>query len=300
MVHEFHRRPGTVLNGPSPAQPWVPSDLQLDRDRYRRSRSVRSTVVATLSTLAVGIVLVLAVTSTPGWPRIQGSFFDPETALASLPEVLRGLWLNVRVMLGCAVIVFFCGLALAIARTTRGPVFAPLRLFATGYTDLFRGVPLILVLLLVGYGIPGLRLQGLPTSLVFYGGLALVLQYSAFVAEVLRAGIESVHPSQRASARSLGLSHAQTLRHVVLPQAIRRVLPPWLNDLVSLQKDSRLISVLGAIDAIQAARILTAERGDFTPYLVAGACFVVLTIPMARFTDAVSRRWGYSGTGGSV
>jgi len=199
------------------------------------------------------------------------------------------------------VLIAIFGLTLAVMRTIRGPVAFPLRLFATAYVDLFRGLPLLLVLLLVGFGIPGLRLQGLPQSVVFYGGLALVLTYSAYVAEVFRAGIESVHPSQRAAARSLGLSGPQTLRHVVLPQAVRRVVPPLLNDVVALTKDCGLISVLGAtIDAVRAAQIATAETFNFTPYVVAGALFLLLTIPLTRLTDYVSRRYGYLPAGGHL
>jgi polar amino acid transport system permease protein len=192
------------------------------------------------------------------------------------------------------------GLGIALLRTLRGPVFWPVRALALGYVDLFRGLPLILVLLLVGFGVPGLRLQGVPSSAVVLGCVALVLTYSAYTAEVFRAGIESVHPSQRAAARSLGLGAGQTMRFVVLPQAVRRVVPPLLNDVVSLTKDSGLISVLGAIDAVRAAQIETAKTFDFTPYVVAGALFVLLTIPLTRLTDAVSRRYGYLPTGGHL
>jgi polar amino acid transport system permease protein len=164
----------------------------------------------------------------------------------------------------------------------------------------FRGLPLILVLLLVGFGLPGLRLQGIPTSAVALGTLALVLTYSAYVAEVFRAGIESVHPSQVAAARSLGLTRAQAMRHVVLPQAVRRVIPPLLNDLVALSKDSGLISILGAIDAVRAAQIETARYANFTPYVVAGVLFVALTIPLTRFTDAFARRSGWVGSQGAL
>lgn len=204
------------------------------------------------------------------------SFFDPAVARAALPDVLVGLWLNVRVMAVCVVFIVVLGLALALMRTLRGPVFFPLRAFATAYVDLFRGLPLLLVLLLVGFGVPGLRLQGLPSSVMFYGGVALVLTYTSYVAEVFRAGIESVHPSQQAAARGLGLSYAQTMRHVMVPQALRRVVPPLLNDLVSLQKDSGLLPILGVIDAVRAAQISQAENASFTPYVVAGALFVLL------------------------
>ncbi len=275
--------------------PWQPSAVQRERDAYRRSRARRSTAAALVSTLALGVVVVLGVRATPGWPRVKASFLDLDVAVASLPAVLEGLWLNVRVMAVCAVLIVVVALALALARTLRGPVFLPLRLLATAYVDVFRGLPLILVLLLVGFGLPGLRLQGVPTSAVVLGGLALVLTYSSYVAEVFRAGIESVHPSQVAAARSLGLSRGRTMRHVVLPQAVRRVVPPLLNDLVSLSKDSGLISILGAVDAVRAAQIATATNANFTPYVVAGVLFVLLTIPLTRVTDALARRSGWLG-----
>ncbi|MDQ1738853.1 MAG: polar amino acid transport system permease protein, partial [Pseudonocardiales bacterium] len=228
-------------------------------------------------------------------------FFNWEKAKESFPAVAAGLWLNLRVMLICAVIVVLLGLLLAILRTLRGPVFFPLRMFAAAYTDLFRGLPLILVLLLLGFGVPALSLGGVSFQpVVIYGGAALVLTYSAYVAEVFRAGIESVHPSQRAAARSLGLSNAQSLRYVVLPQAVRRVLPPLLNDFVSLQKDSGLISILGVIDAIRAAQISTARDFNYTPYIVAGFLFVCLTIPLTRLTDWVARRQGWYGAAGGA
>ena len=189
-----------------------------------------------------------------------------------------------------AIVIMILGTALALARTSKSPILFPVRALAAAYTDIFRGLPLLLVILLLGLGVPGLRLEGIPNSVVFLGGLALVLTYSAYVAEVLRAGIESIHPTQRMAARALGLSQFQTLRYVVMPQAIRRVTPPLLNDLVSLQKDSGLISVLGAIDAIKAAQILTARDFNFTPYLVAGVVFVLLTIPLTRVTDYLAKR----------
>jgi polar amino acid transport system permease protein len=279
---------------------WVPSPLEVERAAYRRARARRSSIVAALSTVAlVGAAVTLVVTS-PGWPRVKETFFNREKAVDALPAVLEGLWLNIRVMLVCAVLIGIFGLTLAVMRTVRGPVAFPLRLFATAYVDLFRGLPLLLVLFLLGFGAPALRLSGLPNAAVFWGACALVLSYSAYVAEVFRAGIESIHPSQRAAARSLGLTYGQTLRHVVLPQAVRRVVPPLMNDLVSLQKDSGLIAVLGVIDAIRAAQIETATDFNFTPYVVAGALFVALTIPMARFTDHLARKQGMHGVTGAL
>ncbi|MBM6401771.1 amino acid ABC transporter permease [Phycicoccus sonneratiae] len=279
---------------------WVPSELERERRAYRRGRAVRSAGISAASTLVlVGVVVALVVTS-PGWPRVRETFLDPDKAVEAFPAVVEGLWLNIRVMLVCGVVIALLGLTLAVMRTVRGPVAFPLRLFATAYVDLFRGLPLLLVIFVLGFGAPALRLSGLPSSALFWGACALVLSYSAYVAEVFRAGIESVHPSQRAAARSLGLSYGQTMRHVVLPQAVRRVVPPLMNDLVSLQKDSGLIAVLGVIDAIRAAQIETATDFNFTPYVVAGALFVCLTIPMARFTDHVARRQGFHGAGGML
>ncbi len=269
---------------------YTPSPERIARETARRRAARRSTYSAAISTLVVSLILIVAVTSAPGWPRVQTSFFSWEYAVESLPLIVQGLWLNLRVLLVCSVIIMGLGLLLALARTSKSPVLFPLRALAAGYTDLFRGLPLLLVILLLGLGVPGLRLQGVPNDVVFLGALALIFTYSAYVAEVLRAGIESVHPTQRMAARALGLSQIQTLRHVILPQAIRRVIPPLLNDLVSLQKDSGLISVLGAMDAIKAAQIVTAKSFNFTPYVVAGVLFVLLTIPLTRVTDAIAAK----------
>ncbi|MGC4939808.1 amino acid ABC transporter permease [Kribbella sp. DT2] len=277
---------------------WQPSALQLERMAYRRRRTVRSGTIAAVSTVVLVALLAVGIGSTPGWPRVRETFFNVERGWDALPVVAQGLWLNVRVMLVCAVLIVILGLTLAIMRTLRGPIFFPLRIFAAAYTDVFRGLPLLLVIFLLGFGVPALQLRGLPNEAVIWGGAALVLTYSSYVAEVFRAGIESIHPSQRAAARSLGLSHRQTLRFVVLPQAVRRVMPPLLNDFVSLQKDSGLIAVLGVIDAIRAAQLETAEDFNFTPYVVAGILFVALTIPLTRLTDWVARRQGWYGGGG--
>jgi polar amino acid transport system permease protein len=204
--------------------------------------------------------------------------------------VLTGLWLNIRVLVVAEIGILILGLLIAFLRTLRGPVFFPLRALAIGYIDLFRGIPLLIMLYLIGFGVPALRLQGVPTNVAVLGTVALILVYSAYVAEVFRAGIESVHPSQRAAARSLGLSHRQSLRLVVLPQAVRRVLPPLLNDFVALQKDCGLISVLGAVDAIRAAQIDVARTFNFTPYMVAGLLFVLLAIPTGRVADTLAAR----------
>ena len=264
----------------------------IDRVAYRQSRARRSTLIALLSTVVFAAVLLFAVTSSPGWPRVRDSFFNLRVGWDSLPALLEGLWLNVRVLVVCQVLILIFGLGLAAVRTLRGPVWFPLRALATGYVDLFRGLPLLICLYLVGFGLPGLRLTGLPTNPVLLGGLALVLIYSAYVAEVFRAGIESVHPSQLAAAKSLGLNYRRTMRLVVLPQATRRVTPALLNDFVALQKDCGLISVLGAVDAVRAAQIQAATTYNFTPYVVAGLLFVALAVPSARLADWASKRAG--------
>ena len=290
--------PVQVPGGQSASPQWTPSTHERERAAYRRSRTVRSAGISAASTLVVVAAAGTLLVTSPGWPRVRWTYFNWDKAVASFPAVLDGLWLNIRIMVICGAIIAVLGLLIAVVRTLRGPVFYPLRLAGTLYVDLFRGLPLILVLLLLGYGVPALRLQGLPTGVLFWGCVALVLSYTAYVAEVFRAGIESVHPSQRAAARSLGLTYCQSLRFVVVPQAVRRVMPPLMNDAVSLQKDSGLISILGVVDAVQAARIETSSDFNYTPYVVAGVLFICLTIPMARLTDWAARRQGYQGAGG--
>jgi polar amino acid transport system permease protein len=262
----------------------------IDRVAYRRSRARRSTLTALVSTVVFAAVLLVVVTSSPGWSRVQGSFFNLRVGWESLPALLEGLWLNIRVLVVCELLVLIFGLGIAAVRTLRGPVWFPVRALAIGYVDLFRGLPLLICLYLVGFGLPGLRLQGIPTNPVLLGGLALVLIYTAYVAEVFRAGIESVHPSQLAAAKSIGLNYRRTMRLVVLPQATRRVTPALLNDFVALQKDCGLISVLGAVDAVRAAQIQSATTYNFTPYVVAGLLFIALAVPSARLADWAAGR----------
>ncbi|MDJ1641661.1 amino acid ABC transporter permease [Streptomyces pakalii] len=280
----------TLHKTPAVEDAYVPSERRIARERYRRGRTRRATAIAATSTLVVGAALFALITNSPGWARTKETFFSAHYARVAFPQVLEGLWLNLRLLAVCGAAVLVLGLLLAVARTLRGPVFFPLRALATAYTDFFRGLPLIICLLMVVFGVPALRLEGVTTDPVLLGGSALVLTYSAYVAEVFRAGIESVHPSQRAAARSLGLSSGQALRFVVLPQAVRRVVPPLLNDLVSLQKDTGLVSIAGAVDAVYAAQIIASKDFNYTPYVVAGLVFVALTIPMTRLTDWVTAR----------
>ncbi|GIE92601.1 amino acid ABC transporter permease [Paractinoplanes rishiriensis] len=266
-----------------------PSDIQRERIAYRKRQAIRSVLLAALSTAVVGTLLGVLVTGAPGWQRVRQSFFDPEVARRFLPSILEGLWLNIRMLVFCAAAALALGLLIAVLRTLRGPVFFPVRALATLYTYSFRGLPLIIVIYLFAFGIPGLRLQGTP-SVTVLGGAAIVIVYGAYLAEVFRAGIESVHPSQVAAARSLGLSYRQSMRFVVLPQAVRRVAPPLLNDTVALQKDVGLISLAGPIDAIRAAQIGVAQTANFTPYVVAGVLFVLLALPLIAITDWVTLR----------
>lgn len=277
-----------LLEG-APAGAPGPSAVQRERMAWRRRQTVRSVVIAAVSTAVLGVALVVAVTGAPGWDRVRESFLDPSVARDALPAVLRGLWLNIRLLFFCALGSLALGLVIALLRTLRGPVFFPVRALAVSYTYTFRGLPLIIVLYVLTFGVPGLRLQGTPSVLVL-GGAALVLTYAGYIAEVFRAGIESVHPSQVAAARSLGLTYRQAMRHVVLPQAVRRVAPPLLNDTVALQKDVGLVSLAGPIDAVRAAQIQAAEHYNFTPYIVAGVLFVLLAIPLIAVTDWVTLR----------
>ncbi len=266
----------------------TPSALELERRAYRRGRERRSVLIAVASTLAFAAVVWLTVINTEGWATVQRSFFDPAIALQALPEVWSGLLVNLQVLAVSVFTVAAVALLLALLRTLRGAVFFPLRLIAAAYTDLFRGLPFVIVLYLVGFGLP--TILGERIEPVLLGVLAITLTYSAYVAEVVRAGIDSVHPSQRLAARALGLSYPQTLRRVVLPQALRKMTPPLMNDFISMQKDVGLISILAAFDAIAEARGVVATTYNFTPYVVAGVLFVLLAIPTIRLTDWYTAR----------
>ena len=232
----------------------------------------------------VGLV-VAAVVSAPGWPDVKQAFFDPEVFKESFPEILDAFLVNVRIFLIAEVFILILALVLAIMRGLPGPIFFPLRALATIYADLFRGIPTVLVIYILGFGVTALQLPGVPVSPLFWGTVALVLVYSAYVSEVYRAGIDSVHPSQEAAARSLGLSRAAALRYVVLPQAVRRVIPPLLNDFIGLQKDTALVALLGVVEAFRQSQIDVAATFNYTPYICTAILFIAITVPLARFTD---------------
>lgn len=266
------------------------SALELDRRRYRRTRTGQSVLISLVSTIVVAVIIWQFLIHSPGWKVTQETFFSPEYFVAALPLVWDGLLLNMRVLIFAVIGVAIWATILAGLRSLRGPIFFPLRMLAAGYTDLFRGMPFLIVLYLIGLGIPALGLtdQIIPVELL--GTVALVLTYSSYVAEVLRAGIEAVHPSQRLAARSLGLSHYGSLRLVVLPQAVRKVTPALMNDFISMQKDVGLISVLGAVDAVRQAQIQVAMTYNYTAYVVAGLMFVAFSWPFIRFTDWLTAR----------
>jgi polar amino acid transport system permease protein len=245
----------------------------------------RSVAIAVASTVVFFGLVVVLVVSSPGWPEVRRAFFNGEVFRGAWPEISHAFLLNVRIFCIAEVVILVTALFVAVLRSLAGPVFFPLRVLAIGYTDLFRGIPTILVIYILGFGAPALGLSGVPTEPLFWGIVALVLVYTAYVAEVYRAGIESVHPSQEAAARSLGLSRLQSLRFVVLPQAVRRVVPPLLNDFIGLQKDSALVALIGPVEAFRQSQIEVAGSFNYTPYLATALLFVLLTIPLARFTD---------------
>src|SRR5881275_2116572 len=218
--------------------------------------------------------------------QVVHAFFNPHSYTLAMPDVWAGFQVNLRMMVIAEALVLVLALGLAIVRGLPGRAAKPLRALAIAYTDFFRGTPIIIVAFFIGFGLPGLQL-GFISGLSFttYGIIALTLVYTAYVTEVYRAGIESVHPSQRMAARSLGLTYAQTLRHVVLPQAIRRVVPPLLNDFIGLQKDTAIITVIGVTEALAQAQTFSSDFFLYTGYTVAAVFFVILTIPFARFTD---------------
>jgi polar amino acid transport system permease protein len=250
----------------------------------------RSTAIAALSTVVFFGVIALLVVTSPGWDEVKEQFFDWEVFKESIRAIAPRLWVNVKIFMLAEVVILVFALFIAVLRSLSGPVFFPVRLLATAYTDFFRGVPTILVIYLLGFGVPALQLSGVPKSEFFWGTVALVLVYSAYVSEVYRAGIESVHPSQEAAARSLGLSRAQSLRFVVVPQAVRRVVPPLLNDFIGLQKDTALVALIGPVEAFRQSQIEVARNFDYTPYLATALLFVLLTIPLARLTDYLVAR----------
>ena len=269
---------------------WSPSSREVERGVVRRRISRKQALIAAISTTLVLGTLALVLITSPGWESVKATFFDIDYGREVFPTVIKGLWINIQLTFIGGAAIGVIALGLALMRTTKSPALTPFRFLATAYVDIFRGAPLILIILLVGFGVPALRLTGISSNVIFLGTVAVVLTYSAYVAEVIRSGILSIHPSQRAAARSLGLTSGQTMRYVVLPQAIRRVVPPLLNDFVSLLKDTGLVSILGVTDAVRAAQINASRTFNYTPYVVAAILFLLITIPMTRYTDRAIRQ----------
>jgi polar amino acid transport system permease protein len=270
---------------------WRPSERELERQDVRRAQRRRSILISTTATVVVFGALWLATVTSPGWPNVKATFFSWDDAKAAFPEIWHAFWrYNVVLFLVGEALILPLALLVALARQSRAAALLPLRIIAVLYTDLFRGIPTILLVFMLAFGMPALNLQGVTNSLFFWGLVALVLSYGAYVAEVIRSGIESVHPSQIASADALGLSRGQAMRYVVVPQGVRRVVPPLLNDFVSLQKDTALVGAAGLFDAMFAARDYANFNFNFTPYVVVALYFIVLTIPLARLTDHLQHR----------
>ncbi|NBY57312.1 MAG: amino acid ABC transporter permease [Actinobacteria bacterium] len=260
------------------------------RKEHERRQRRRSSLIAAVSTLVVLAAVVVLVPRMPRWDRVKQSFFDVEQMRDSFPRLIDAFWLDVKIFAWTTPAIFILALLIALARNSRSPALFPVRALAAVYTDVMRGVPVILWIYLVGFGVPGLGLERPYNSPLLWGSVALAMTYSGYVAEVFRAGIASVHESQRAAARSLGLSSSQTMRFVVLPQAIRRVVPPLLNDLVSLQKDVALVSLIGPIEILRQANIDKSKFANFTPFIVAALIFLAVTIPLTRLTDYLWHR----------
>ncbi len=258
--------------------------------RGREGGALRSTGIALASTVVVFAALAVVIVNAPGWAEVQQKFLNGAVFAKSWPAIAGSFWVNVQLFVIAEVLILAFGLLLAILRSLPGPVFFPARLIATIYTDVFRALPGVLVIYILGFGMPGLGIEAIPRDPFFWAVVSLTLIYSAYVSEVYRAGIESIHPSQEAAARSLGLSRVQSLRYVIVPQAIRRVIPPLLNDFIGLQKDTVLVSYVGVVEIFRQSYIKQAGNFNFTPYIATALVFLIVTIPLARLTDVLVAR----------
>lgn len=272
------------------------SDQPTRRERYERARRRRSVVIATASTIVVVGALVVLIPRAPGWDRVRQAFFDGDVFVDTFPGLLDAFWLDVQILLWSIVPILVMSLLVALARNTRGPALFPLRAFAVIYTDVLRGIPVILLVFLIGFGVPALGLSRTWSNPLIWGTVTLVLSYSAYTAEIIRAGIDAVHESQRAGARSLGMTSGQTMRTIVLPQAFRKIVPPMMNTFVSLQKDVALVSLIGPVEILRQAGIDKATYANFTPYVAASLIFLAMTIPCTRLADwALARQRARTG-----
>ena len=282
------------LDTPEANRTEATPDRRAERAEARRARDRRGFAIAAISTVVVIGGLAALILTSSGWPEVRETFFNGEIFRDSFPEILEAFWFNVRMFIVVEVVVLAIGLVIALMRITRAPALFPLRLLAVAYVDVFRGIPTLVLVILIGFGVPALELSGVPEDAVILGGAALALSYGAYVAEVYRAGIVSVHRGQRDAARAIGLTEGQAMRHVILPQAVRRVGPPLLNDFISLQKDVVLVATLGiAGEALRVAQIETASTFNYTPLIGVALCYLAITIPLARIVDRFS-----VGTGG--
>ena len=283
---------------PAEAEP----DRRAERAAARRAHALRGQGIAAASTVIVLGGLAALILTSPGWPVLRESFFDWDQFTESFPDIAEAFWLDIRVFMIVEVVVLVLGLAVALVRTAKAPALFPLRILAVVYTDVFRGIPTVLLVYLVGFGVPAIALgetadgsrplDWLPTEPVVLGGFALALSYGAYVAEVYRAGINSVHRGQRDAALAVGLTERQALRHVIVPQAVRRVGPPLLNDFIALQKDVALIAIIGVTgEAFRVAQVQASETFNYTPLVAAALLYLCITIPLARLLD----RYGLGG-----
>jgi polar amino acid transport system permease protein len=286
---------------PVPPRSPDPSDRRAVREAERRRKGRQGAGISAAASVVLFGGLAALILTSKGWPTFREAFLSWDVASDSFVDILKAFWLDVKIFMVVEVAVLAVGLALALLRTTWSPALAPFRLISVGYIDFFRGMPTVMLVYLTAFGVPALAvpdggLEWLPTNPVILAGFGLMLSYSAYVAEVFRAGIQSIHPSQRAAALSLGLTEAQALRRVILPQAVRRVMPPLLNDFVALQKDAELVSIAGPIEAFRQAQIIQGETFNYTPLIVAGLLFVLVTIPLARIVDRLqARQPGFAG-----
>jgi polar amino acid transport system permease protein len=279
----------TVPHSPPLSDEEIARLLQ-KKSAWRQSEVIRSTLIAIVSTFALFGGMAWLISRSEGWESVQQAFFSPPDFREAWPKVVDGFKLNIRMFLIAEPIILAFGLLLAVMRLNRNPVLFPLRALAIGYIDLFRGIPTLLVIMMLGFGMPGLRIDWLPASPVFWGVTAIVLSSAAYTAETFRAGIESIHPSQRAAARSLGLSSTQAFMHVVLPQGVRAVIPPLLSGFIALQKETALVSTIGPLEATRQAQIYSSLNFNYTSFLAAAILFIIITIPLTRLTDWLLQR----------
>ena len=260
------------------------------REHYEQQQRRKSLIIAAISTIFVVVAVIIFVPMTPGWEKVQKSFFNATVLAKTFPKLLDAFKVNIMIFAWSAPAIAVLGLMIALARDAKAPALFPMRIFGAAFTDIFRGVPVILTVYLIGFGIPGLGLPRPWNSPFIWGSLALILTYSAYVAEIFRAGIDSVHPSQRSAALSLGLSERQVMRDVILPQAVRNVVPSQMNMLIALQKDVSLLSFIGPVEIFRQAGVYKSLFANFTPYVGAAIIFLIVTIPATRYADYLMAR----------